>query len=133
MDDIIIRVLNGRAESIEERRLANWRAESSENERYFQEVSNIWGWTRSDTAEHEPEGLPAPPPVQTVVQRGEALARKNVRLRFARGLWRKEIRPWAAAAVLATVSLGVWIGRGGPGTEGPVGIEYAASGSYRRK
>ena len=45
MDDIIIRVLNGKAEPIEELRLANWRSESSQNEQHFMEVSAIWDWT----------------------------------------------------------------------------------------
>ena len=33
MDDIIIRVLNGKAEPMEELRLANWRGESSHGRR----------------------------------------------------------------------------------------------------
>ncbi len=49
MDDIIIRVLNGQAEPIEELRVDNWRAESSENEQHFREVSAIWDWTGTGT------------------------------------------------------------------------------------
>jgi ferric-dicitrate binding protein FerR (iron transport regulator) len=118
MDDIIIRVLNGRAEPIEERRLANWRAESSQNEQHFTEVSAIWDWTGSDALAIDSESLAAAPTLETIVRQGEALNRRDVRRRFARGLGRKEIRPWAAAAVIAAVSLGVWIGRMGPAAGG---------------
>ncbi len=127
MDDIIIRVLNGRAEPIEERRLANWRAESSQNEQHFTEVSAIWDWSGSDALAIDSESLAAAPTLETIVRQGEALNRRDVRRRFARGLGRKEIRPWAAAAVIAAVSLGVWIGRVGPGPEGVMGTEYVAA------
>ena len=129
MDDIIIRVLNGQAEPIEELRVDNWRAESSENEQHFREVSAIWEWSGMGTSVPDSESIPTPPPLEDILRRGEALERKDVRLRFARGLWRKEIRPWAAAAVIAAVSLGVWIGRVGPNTEALVGTEYAAVGT----
>ena len=109
MDDIIIRVLNGKAEPIEERHLANWRSESPQNEQYFTEVSAIWDWAESATPANDAESLPAPPTLETIVSQGDALERQDVRRRFARGLGRKEIRPWAAAAAIAAVSLGVWI------------------------
>ena len=126
MDDIIIRVLNGKAEPIEERRLANWRAESSRNEQHFREISAIWDWTATVAPANEAESFPAPPTLETIISQGDALGRQDVRRRFARGLGRKEIRPWAAAAVIAAVSLGVWIGRLGPAAEQVVGTEYVA-------
>ena len=126
MDDIIIRVLNGKAEPIEELRLANWRSESSQNEQHFMEVSAIWDWTGTAAPANDAESLPAPPTLETIVAQGDALGRQDVRRRFARGLGRKEIRPWAAAAVIAAVSLGVWIGRLGPAPEEVIGTEYAA-------
>ena len=136
MDDIIIRVLSGRAEPIEERRLANWRAESPQNEQHFKEVSAIWDWTggetvanASDTVANDSKPRPSPPTVDAILRQGDALRRREVRLRFARGLGRKEIRPWAAAAVIAAVSLGVGIGRMGTGVEGVIGTEYAAGGA----
>ncbi len=127
MDDIIFRVLNGKAEPIEELRLANWRGESSRNEQYFREVSAIWQWTASPA--NDSQSVPPPPSLEAIVSRGEALRRQNVRLRFARGIGRKEIRPWAAAAVIAAVSLGVWIGRLGPGAAEVMGTEYFAGGT----
>ncbi len=126
MDDIIIRVLNGKAEPIEERRLANWRSESPQNEQHFAEVSAIWQWTGTAAPANDAESLPAPPTLETIVAQGDALGRQDVRRRFARGLGRREIRPWAAAAVIAAVSLGVWIGRLGPAPEEVMGTEYAA-------
>ena len=129
MDDIIIGVLTGKAEPIEERRLANWRSESSQNEQHFREVSAIWDWTESAAPANDAESLPAPPAFQTIVSRGDALGRQEVRRHFARGLGRKEIRPWAAAAVIAAVSLGVWIGRMGPAAEEVIGTEHAAVGA----
>ena len=129
MDDIIIRVLNGQAEPIEERRLANWRSESSQNEQHFREVSAIWDWTGTAAPANDAESLPPTPTLDTIVSQGEALGRQQVRRRFARGLGRKEIRPWAAAAVIAAVSLGVWIGRMGPMAEEAIGTEYAAVGA----
>ena len=130
MDDIIIiRVLSGKAEPIEERSLANWRSESSQNEQHFREVSAIWDWTGTTAPANDVESPPPPPSLETIVSQGDALGRQDVRLRFARGLGRKEIRPWAAAAVIATVSLGVWIGRLGPAAEEVMGTEYAAGGT----
>ena len=127
MDDIIIiRVLSGKAEPIEERSLANWRSESSQNEQHFREVSAIWDWTGTTAPANDVESPPPPPSLETIVSQGDALGRQDVRLRFARGLGRKEIRPWAAAAVIAAVSLGVWIGRLGPAPEEVIGTEYAA-------
>ena len=126
MDDIIIRVLNGKAEPIEERRLANWLAESSQNEQHFREVSAIWDWTATAAPAYDAELLPVPPTLETIISQGDALARQDVRRRFARGLGRKEIRPWAAAAVIAAVSLGVWIGRLGPAAERVAGTQYVA-------
>ncbi len=129
MDDIIIRVLNGKAGPIEERRLANWRSESYQNEEHFREVSALWGWTETAVPSNDRESLPAPPTLETIISRGDALGRQDVRRRFARGLGRKEIRPWAAAAVIAAVSLGIWIGRMGPAAEEIIGTEYAAVGA----
>jgi len=131
MDDIIIRVLNGKAEQIEELRLVNWRDESPQNEQYFREVSAIWEWSGTDQASNDSpaddsESVPPPPSVETIVSQGDALGRQNVRLRFARGIGRKEIRPWAAAAVIAAVSLGVWIGRMDPAQDQVMGTEYVA-------
>ena len=126
MDDIIIRVLTGKAESIEELRLDNWRAESSENEQYFREVSAICDWAETSSPAHDPESLPTAPSVEAIISQGEALRRQDIRRRFARGIRRKEIRPWAAAAVIAAVSLGVWIGRMGPSGTEVMGTEYVA-------
>ena len=97
MDDIIIRVLNGKAEPMEELRLANWRSESSQNEQHFMEVLAIWDWTGTAAPANDAESLPAPPTLETIVAQGDALGRQDVRRRFARGLGRKEIRPWAAS------------------------------------
>ena len=124
MDDIIIRVLTGKAESLEELRLDNWRAESSENEQYFREVSAIWDGAETSSPANDPESLPPAPSVESIVSQGEALRRQDIRRRFARGIRRKEIRPWAAAAVIAAVSLGVWIGRMGPSATELIGTEY---------
>ncbi len=126
MDEIIIRVLNGKAEPIEELRLANWRGESSRNEQYFREVSAIWQWSGTASPANDSQSVPPPPSLEAIVSQGEALRRQDVRLRFARGIGRKEIRPWAAAAVIAAVSLGVWIGRLGPGADEVMGTEYFA-------
>ena len=126
MDEIIIRVLDGRAEPIEERRVANWRAESPQNEQHFREISAIWDWTGTAAQENDGESLPPMPPLATIISRGDALRRQHVRRRFARGLGRREIRPWAAAAVIAAVSLGVWIGRMGPVPIEVMGTEYVA-------
>ena len=124
MDEIIIWVLTGKAEPIEELRLANWRGESSRNEQYFREVSAIWQWSGSPA--NDSQSVPPPPSLEAIVSQGEALRRQDVRLRFARGIGRREIRPWAAAAVIAAVSLGVWIGRLGPGAKEVMGTEYFA-------
>ena len=129
MDDIIIRVLKGQAEPIEELRLANWRSESSQNEQHFREVQAIWDWTGTTATANDAESMRPPPAPGTIVSQGDALERQEVRRRFARGLGRKEIRPWAAAAVIAAVSLGIWIGRFGPAAEEFVGTEYTAVGA----
>ena len=126
MDDIIIRVLNGKAEPIEELRLANWRGESSQNEQYFREVSAIWQWSGTASPANDSQSVPPPPSLEAIVSQGEALRRRDIRLRFARGIGRKEIWPWAAAAVIAAVSLGVWIGRIGPAPIEVMGTEYFA-------
>ena len=126
MDDIIIRVLAGKAEPIEERHVANWRAESDQNEQHFREVSAIWEWTGTAASANDAGSTPASPTPETIISQGEALERQDVRRRFARGLGRKEIRPWAAAAVIAAVSLGMWIGRLGPPAEQVAGTEYVA-------
>ena len=126
MDDIIIRVLNGEAESIEELRLTNWRAESSENEQYFRDVAAIWDWSETASPVHDSASLPPAPSLETIVRQGEALRRQDVRRRFARGIRRREIRPWAAAAAIAAVSLGIWIGRAGPAADEVMGTEYVA-------
>ena len=134
MDDIIIRVLNGKAEPIEELRLDNWRGESSQNEQYFREVSAIWQWSGTDSPSNDSPtndsgSVPPPPSVEAIVRQAEALSRQKIRRRFARGIGRKEIRPWAAVAAIAAVSLGVWIGRMGPVPNEVMGTEYVAGSS----
>ncbi len=53
MDEVILRVLSGEAEPIDERRLANWRAEAAQNDEHFEEVSTI----RSEPLRY-PVGVP---------------------------------------------------------------------------
>ena len=108
MDELIIRVVSGEAEPIEKRRLAEWRAEATQNDRHFQDVAAIW-----QASEAVPDARISPPPaVETIVSRGESLRRRDERRRFTRGLSRRENWPWAAAAAIVAISLGVWIGRG---------------------
>lgn len=125
MDETIIRVLRGEAGPVEERRLRNWRDQSPENERHFAEVSAIWAAADPRVHESEPEAPPIPP-TETVVRRGEAARRRNVWRRFSRTIRRREIWPLAAAAAVATVSLGIWIGRTGRPAAGPGAAEFVA-------
>ena len=110
MDELIMRVLSGEAGPIEKLRLATWRAETPQNDRHFQDVSAIWRTSRIPSVPDE--RTLSPPSVETVVRVGEARRRQSERRRFVRGFGRREVWPWAAAAVVATVSLGIWIGRG---------------------
>ena len=122
MDELIIRVLSGDAEPIEERRLSEWRAETPQNDQHFQDVAAIW-----QASEAVPDARISPPPaVETIVLRGEALRRRDERRRFARGLSRRENWPWAAAAAIAAISLGVWIGSGERTAVELAGTEFIA-------
>ena len=119
-----MRVLSGDAEPIEERRLAAWRAETPQNDQLFQDLSAIW--PVSGIPSTHDERLSSPPTLETIVRRGDALRRQDERRRFARAFSRPGIWPFAAAAAIATVSLGIWIGRGeSPGGE-LAGTEFVA-------
>lgn len=126
MDELIIRVLSGLAEPLEERRLGKWRAQSSQNERHFQDVARIWRAT-APTAGPEDRDL-GPPTPDWIVARGDALRERESRRRLTpfsgRGRW-----TWAAAALLAAVSLGVWTGRDTPEPSGSGWAEFAAGPS----
>ena len=125
MDEVIIKVLNGGAEPLDDVRLAKWRSESPENERHFHEVSAIWR-----AAEQAPprEHADTPRPTgATVIRQGEMLRRRDARRQLARAISRKGVWPLAAAAVLATVSLGVWVGRSNPFEPADRGTEFMAS------
>ncbi|NNM07456.1 MAG: hypothetical protein HKO65_20365, partial [Gemmatimonadetes bacterium] len=50
MDDLIIKALNGTASPFEEERLRRWREATLENEEYFQEMGQVWGWTAPERA-----------------------------------------------------------------------------------
>ena len=120
-----MRVLSGEAGPIGERRLATWRAETPQNDRHFQDVSTIWRYSGIPSV-HDGR-MSSPPSVETFVHRGEALRRQNERRRFVRGFGRREIWPWAAAAAVATVSLGIWIGRGVAPGGGLAGSKFVAA------
>lgn len=124
MDELIFRVLRGEAEPIEELRLAKWRAESRDNHAHFSDVRAIWTATGSIADDQEP--IPAPPTVESLINRGEARRRSDVRRRFARALRRPQVWPMAAAAAIAMVSLGVWIGGGERAGSDLAGTEFLA-------
>ncbi len=129
MEELIMRVLSGEAEPIEERRLATWRAETPQNDQLFQDLSAIWPVSGIPSA---PECISSPPSVETVIRGGDVLRRQDERRRFVHGFSRPGIWPLAAAAMVATVSLGTSIGRGGPPKAEPASTEIIAGSTEVR-
>ena len=127
MDELIIRVLSSDAGPLEERRLARWRALSAENEQHYQDVARIWN---ASPAPALPEDRDlAPPPPELIAARGQALRDRERRAGLARthagrGRW-----ALAAAAVVAAVSIGVWVGDETADPPGGEWTEFAAGNS----
>ena len=68
MDELITRALSGEASAFEMERLDRWRTETPDNERYFQEVAQIWSLTSPESAPVSSE----PPPAEEIVRAAEA-------------------------------------------------------------
>jgi transmembrane sensor len=129
MDELILRVLSGKATRFEKERLKRWRAESLENESRVQELSRLWELT----------SLPNPPEAsvedvqrlaESIVAKAEArrsgggsLPREGHGLKERRGSIRS-LAPWglALAAGFAAVALGI---RALDSRSGPPGIEQS--------
>lgn len=100
IDELICRLIEGRASDGDAERILAWRRESSENEAHYQEVKQLLrlvGWAMTA------EPVPSPPPVQSVVSRprGRASLWRS---------WRAKREPWiwgvgSAAAAVAAIGL----------------------------
>ncbi len=103
MEDLITRVLSGEASDSEKRSVERWRHESAENERLFQEFLRTWRLA----ALHDPqERIPAPPPVEQIVELAEQRRRYATPLEPALSRLR-HVRRWAAAAAAVLVAAGL--------------------------
>lgn len=113
MDDLILRALSGEASAAERERLANWRAESPENDLEFERWRKLW--------ELSGRGAPAvtgeSPPAEELIRRGEALR--------ASPMWTTDApdtsRP---AADVFAVGGGVKEPRAGPAGRRPQGTNW---------
>lgn len=105
MIELITKVLQGTASAAESRQVLRWRASSSDNERYYQDVSRVWRHTAagdvSDRIDHEPDSWDV---VRRAIVGSESAPAGSVSGRPTR---RK--RRWyvVAAAMVAAVVLGV--------------------------
>jgi len=103
MEDLIIRVLSGEASDAERRSVERWRNESAENERLFQEFLHTWRLA----ALHDPqECIPAPPPVEQIVELAEQRRRYATPLEPTPSRHRRVWR-WAAAAAAVLLAAGL--------------------------
>jgi transmembrane sensor len=103
MEDLIIRVLSGEASEAERRSVERWRQESADHERLYQEFSQTWRLAGL----HDPEErIPAPPPVERVVELAEQRRRHATPLEPAQSRRRRSWR-WAAAAAAITLAAGL--------------------------
>jgi transmembrane sensor len=103
MEDLIIRVLSGEAGEAERRTLERWRNESAENEGLFQEFLHTWRLA----ALHDPQELiPAPPPVERIIELAEQRRRFATPLKPALSRHRRAW-PWAAAAAAVLLAAGL--------------------------
>jgi transmembrane sensor len=94
VDELITRALSGEASPFEIERLDRWRHESPDNDRYFQEVAQVWALTAPEPVEVSSQS----PAVEEVVRRAEELLpRENSARRRARRRW----FGWGGAALLA--------------------------------
>ncbi|UCC74044.1 MAG: FecR domain-containing protein [Gemmatimonadota bacterium] len=103
MEDLIIRVLSGEASEAERRTVERWRDESAENEGLFQEFLHTWRLG----ALHDPqERIPAPPPVERIIELAEQRRRHATPLKPAPSPRRRAWR-WAAAAAAVLLAAGL--------------------------
>jgi transmembrane sensor len=103
MEHLIIRVLSGEASDAERQTVERWRDESAENEALFQELLHTW---RLAALHHPQERIPAPPPVERIVELAEQRRRYATPLKPAPSRHRLGWR-WAAAAAAVTLAAGL--------------------------
>ncbi len=108
MKDLITRVLSGEATPPEESRLEQWRSESAENERTFQEFAHTWRLTALHDSQ---ESISAPPLPERIIAEGDRRRRQAIPLRprpaHGNRTWRWAGAAAAAAAAVTAVSIGV--------------------------
>lgn len=123
MKDLIIRVLTGEASNAERRTIERWRDESAENEALFQEFLLTWRLA----AFHDPqERVPAPPPVERIIELAEQRRRYATPLKAAPSRHRRVWR-WAATAAAVLLAAGL----GSLRIETPESITTTGPGSTR--
>jgi len=127
VDDLIIRVLSGKATPFEVERLRRWREEASENDALYREVAQVW----SLTAPEPVTSIPEPPPVEEILRGAtpeEGIGGPRRRQRTKGGP-----PPWTVwglmAASVAALALGIRV----VGFPGPSALaEYPAPGDGPR-
>ncbi len=101
MEDLILTVLSGEATLSERRSLDQWRNESPENERVYQEYARTWQVLPLHASQ---EPVSAPPPLEQIIAAGDRRRQKTVPLSgtakpHSRTLW------WAAVAVASAAAV----------------------------
>jgi transmembrane sensor len=104
MEHLIIRVLSGEASDAERRTVERWRDESAENEGLFQELLHTW---RLAALHHPQERIPAPPPVEQIIELAEQRRRHATPIESKRP---RHTLPWRWAAAAAVVLLAAGLG-----------------------
>ncbi len=100
MRDLILLVLSGEANADDERALVDWRNESPENERVFQEYACAWNALLLHASQ---DPVTVPPPVAEVVAAGNRRRQRAIPLK-GRQRNRADRRRWLAPACAATAA-----------------------------
>lgn len=112
MDELITRALSGEASPFEIERLDRWRHESPDNDRYFQEIAQVWALT-----DPEPVQVSSGPPEVEEIRRAAegTLPQKNSSKETARRRW----FGWGGAALMAASLTALAFGLDLVGPSGP--------------
>ena len=101
MDVLILRALDGIATGAELEQLRRWRAEAPENERHYEEVSQLWSAIPGRAITTRPS---VPPDPKMLMQRA---ATRPARVPPTADERRRAGRPWIAVAAAALIAIGV--------------------------
>jgi transmembrane sensor len=112
VDELITRALSGEASPFEIERLDRWRHESPDNDRYFQEVAQVWALTAP-----EPVEVSSKPPEVEEIRRAakDDLPQKTLAKQTARRRW----FGWGGAALMAASLTALAFGLDLVGPSGP--------------